>query len=80
MVNEKVVDETSEDPAAGGAPASDPQAAPLRCDFCGQEASRVRRIALDGQYDRLQQPHQPQYACDACSAEKERERLARASG
>jgi hypothetical protein len=48
---------------------------PLRCDFCGQQAARVRRVVLDGQYDRLQRPHQVQYACDACSEAKERERL-----
>lgn len=48
---------------------------PLRCDFCGQEAPRVRRVALDGEYDRLQQPHHVQYACEACSEAKERERL-----
>ena len=47
----------------------------LRCDFCGKETPRVRRVALDGQYDRLQKPHHAQYACDACSAAKERERL-----
>ena len=48
---------------------------PLRCDFCGQQAPRVRRVALDGQYDRLQKPHDVQYACETCSAVKERERL-----
>jgi hypothetical protein len=48
---------------------------PLRCDFCGQAAPRVRRVALDGVYDRLQKPHHAQYACAACSDTKERERL-----
>ena len=65
------------EPTAGEAAVEEPR---LRCDFCGREAARVRRIALDGQYDRLQRPHQVQYACDTCSAEKERARLGRASG
>jgi hypothetical protein len=57
------------------APAQDEAETPLRCDFCGQEAPRVRRVALDGQYDRLQKPHHVQYACEACSEAKERQRL-----
>ena len=62
---------------------SDPDAAaqetnadqPLRCDLCGDEAQSVRRIALDGEYDRLRKPHQVMYACGTCSEKKERERL-----
>jgi hypothetical protein len=46
----------------------------FRCDFCGAEVPRVRRIALDRDYDRLQQPHRVQYACPECSERKERER------
>ena len=46
----------------------------LRCDFCGAEVPRVRRVALDRGYDRLQKPHRVQYACPDCSARKERER------
>ena len=53
---------------------------PLRCDFCGREVSRVRRVALDRGYERLQTPHQVRYACEGCSEEKERNRLARAGG
>jgi hypothetical protein len=45
------------------------------CDFCGKTVARVRRIALDRDYDRLQKPHVVQYACDGCSEEKERRRL-----
>jgi hypothetical protein len=48
----------------------------FRCDFCGREVNRVRRVALDRDYDRLQTPHQVQYACSACSERKERERAA----
>ncbi len=59
------------EPAEGG---------PLRCDFCGREASRVRRVALDHGYERLQTPHQVRYACERCSEEKERSRLARPGG
>ena len=45
-----------------------------RCDFCGETVSRVRRIALDGDYERLRTPHAVQYACPECSKRKERER------
>jgi hypothetical protein len=48
----------------------------LRCDFCGEAAPRVRRVALDGDYERLRTPHRVRYACPACSEEKDRERLA----
>ena len=56
------------DSAAHEAPAG------LRCDFCGAVVARVRRIALDRDYDRLQAPHQPRYACPECSQRKELER------
>jgi len=46
----------------------------FRCDFCGAEVPRVRRVALDRDYDRLQTPHQVRYACPDCSARKDRER------
>ncbi len=52
----------------------------LRCDFCGEEVARVRRVALDDDYDRLQKPHPIQYACESCSEEKERARRAQAAG
>ena len=47
----------------------------FECDFCGETVPRVRRIALDRDYDRLQQPHPVQFGCDRCSEEKERRRL-----
>ena len=53
-------------------------AASVRCDFCGAQVPRVRRIALDGDYERLRTPHKVQYACDDCSKRKEKERRARA--
>ena len=54
---------------------ADPEAPQgFRCDFCGREAPRVRRIALDRDYDRLQVPHAVRYACPECSEAKERER------
>jgi len=62
-------------------PAGAPDAAPqLRCDFCGALVPRVRRIALDRDYDRLQRPHSVRYACPECSQRKELERLGLASG
>jgi len=60
--------------ASGGAvEASEPTG--LRCDFCGSLVPRVRRVALDGDYDRLQTPHAVRYACAECSQRKELERL-----
>ena len=47
----------------------------LHCDFCGDLAMRVRRIVLDGDYERLQTRHVVRYACESCSDEKERKRL-----
>lgn len=52
-----------------------PEGQPLSCDLCGEQAQSVRRIALDGEYDRLRKPHQVMYACSVCSEKKERERL-----
>ena len=46
----------------------------FKCDFCGREVGRVRRVALDRDYDRLSQRHAVRYACDACSRRKEAER------
>ena len=46
----------------------------LRCDFCGAETERVRRVALDQGYDRLGQKHVVRYACDECSRRKEEAR------
>ena len=43
----------------------------LKCDFCGAESTRVRRVALDLGYDRLGQRHVVRYACAACSERKE---------
>jgi uncharacterized protein with PIN domain len=62
-------------------PADDQAAAPesVRCDFCGAAVRRVRRIALDGEYERLRTPHKVRYACESCSARKEAERHERAS-
>jgi len=48
---------------------------PLVCDFCGQTVPRVRRVAIDRGYERLQTPHRVQYACDTCSDRKDRQRL-----
>lgn len=49
--------------------------AALRCDFCGEETTSVRRVALDRAYERLLTPHVARYACRACSEKKERARL-----
>jgi hypothetical protein len=60
----------------GGAAAAPAEpAAPLRCDFCGETAPVVRRVALDRGYERLQTPHPVRYACSRCSEEKEQKRL-----
>ena len=67
-------------PLAPEPPASRPEdagdaAAPLVCDFCGQAAPVIRRVALDRGYERLQTPHPVRYACSRCSEEKEQRRL-----
>jgi len=41
------------------------------CDFCGRNASRVQRVALDRDYDRLGVRHPVRYACEPCSQSKE---------
>ena len=48
---------------------------PFTCDFCGQTVARVRRVALDRGYERLQTPHEVRFACERCSDEKEQRRL-----
>jgi len=53
----------------------DPEAEGLHCDFCGDQVSRVRRVVLDGDYERLQTRHVVRYACESCSDDKERKRL-----
>ena len=52
------------------------EGAGMSCDFCGQTVSSVRRVALDGEYDRLRPPHRVRYACASCSERKDRERAA----
>jgi len=64
-----------ETPAPGAASTAQDNEPGLRCDFCGAHVARVRRVALDRDYDRLQAPHQARYACAECSQRKERERL-----
>lgn len=46
----------------------------LHCDFCGEQVTSVRRVAIDQDYDRLQTPHRERYACPSCSERKERSR------
>lgn len=58
-------------------PGPEDEAQGVRCDFCGEIVDRVRRIALDRDYERLRTPHQVQYACEPCSARKDAERRAR---
>lgn len=48
--------------------------APMRCDFCGEQVGSVRRVALDGDYERLRTPHRVRYACPSCSDRKEQQR------
>jgi len=64
-----------QDTPPSGGPDAPGEEIGLRCDFCGALVSRVRRIALDGDYDRLQTPHAARYACPECSQRKELERL-----
>jgi hypothetical protein len=54
---------------------NDPAGQGLECDFCQSTASSVRRVALDGDYERLITPHAVQYACPDCFERKDRARL-----
>ncbi|MCH2186094.1 hypothetical protein MK280_09505 [Myxococcota bacterium] len=54
---------------------SEISATPMECDFCHQAAPRVQRVALDGEYERLQTPHAVQYACSDCFEKKNRQRM-----
>jgi len=66
-------------PRAPAAPVSNSEpgdtGTPLVCDFCGEPAPVVRRVALDRGYERLQTLHSVRYACSRCSEEKEQCRL-----
>jgi hypothetical protein len=53
----------------------EPGDAGVTCDFCKQIVPSVRRVALDGEYERLRTPHQVMYSCSACFDKKERRRL-----
>lgn len=46
----------------------------FKCDFCGRAVGRVRRVALDVDYDRLSQRHALRYACEECSRRKDAQR------
>jgi len=48
----------------------------FKCDFCGRSVARVRRVALDRDYDRLSRRHAVRYACEECSRRKDARRLA----
>jgi hypothetical protein len=61
-------------PQGGQGPASE-RGGGQRCDFCGEVVPRVRRVALDQDYERLQTRHAVRYACPSCSEAKERSRL-----
>jgi hypothetical protein len=47
----------------------------MQCDFCHQTVPRVRRVALDGDYERLRTPHAVMYSCPECFEKKDRRRL-----
>ncbi len=62
-----------------GSEAGETVPAGVQCDFCARYVHRVRRVALDVGYERLQTPHEIQYACTDCSEAKDRDRAQRAS-
>lgn len=57
-------EETQEAPAA------------MQCDFCKRTVPSVRRVALDGDYERLRTPHAVMYSCPECFEKKDRQRRA----
>jgi hypothetical protein len=54
----------------------------MKCDFCEDTVPSVRRVALDGEYERLRTPHAVMYSCPSCFETKEQRRvgLERSSG
>jgi len=54
----------------------DGQTAPagMKCDFCQRTVPSVRRVALDGDYERLRTPHAVMYSCPECFEKKDRQR------
>ncbi len=72
--SDKVQTSPASDAPASRAPEAD-ASQPLVCDFCGEPAPVVRRVALDRGYERLQTLHPVRYACPRCSEEKEQRRL-----
>jgi len=70
---------TTQSPTANQADSNEDPSG-LRCDFCGRTVTRVRRVALDGGYDRLQVRHQERYACSDCSEQKQRQRVEHGNG
>ena len=63
--------ETDATPAHG-----EPAPEGVACDFCGEVVDSVRRVALDGDYERLRTRHQVQYSCGPCFEKKEQARTA----
>ena len=51
------------------------RSATLECDFCHRPVPSVRRVALDGEYERLRTPHAVMYSCPECFEKKDRQRL-----
>ena len=43
------------------------------CDFCEEPVNQVRRVLIDGEYERVKA--KALYACEKCSEEKDRQRL-----
>jgi len=58
-----------------GTSSEDPGGPGLECDFCQNRVPSIRRVALDGDYERLITPHSVQYACSDCFEVKDRARL-----
>jgi len=56
-------------PRAGRTPGA------MECDFCHQTVPSVRRVAIDGDYERLRTPHPVMYSCPDCFEKKDRRRL-----
>jgi hypothetical protein len=54
----------------------DPTPEGVACDLCGEVVDTVRRVALDGDYERLRTRHRVQYSCAVCFEKKERARTA----
>ena len=61
------------EPRGGAKNTQEEYLADFVCDFCEEPVNQVRRVFIDGEYERVKA--KALYACEKCSEEKDRQRL-----